>query len=162
MARRRGRRWGSFAVWAVGGAAGLGAGTAVLSFLEPRRRARARETLERVSGSAREAGEWLGAAADTLPRPDSLQRRPGLLGAVLVARALLVGGVLRIPFGLLGLSTLARTAAASERGRAVLGAVTRAIRSAAAALRSVSRAGAERATETTGEPTILGPDANPA
>jgi hypothetical protein len=161
---RWGRRWGSVAGWGVAAAAGLGTGAAVLVLLEPGRRARAHQALDRVGGATRELGDRVGAAArqagervsafrSALPAAESVERRPGLLGSVLLARAVLGGGLLRIPFGLLGLSTLAT----SERGRAATAALTRALRGAAAALRSYSKAAAERSTR--GGPAILGPDA---
>jgi hypothetical protein len=161
MARWRKRRWEKLMGWAAAGAAGLGAGAAVLSLLEPGRRARARQALDRVGHVARETGERLSAAGAELPRPEAIGRRPGVLGAVLIGRALLGGGLLRIPFALAGLSALARAASSSERGRAALGATTRAVRSAADALRSMSRTAAERATSSASRPAILGPDANP-
>lgn len=154
MARWRRRRWGGFAGWTVTAAAGLGTAAAVFTLLEPGRRARARQAVEQVGDAAREAGERLSAAGSGLPWLEAIERRTGVLGAVLVGRALLGGGLLRIPFGLLGLSTLARTASRSERGRAARSAATRAARSAAAALRSMWRAAAEG-------PIIPGPDASP-
>jgi len=161
MARWRRRRWGSLAGWVVAAATGVGTAAAVLSLLEPGRRARARQALDRVGDAAREAGERLSAAGSELSRPEAIERRPGLLGAVLIGRALLGRGLLRIPFGLLGVAMLARAASSSERGRAALAAATRAARGAAEALRSVSRAAAERATSAVEGPIVLGPNAKP-
>jgi hypothetical protein len=141
---------------------GLGTGVAVLSLLEPVRRARARRALDRAGEAARETGERVGAAAAELTWSRAIGRRPGVLGAFLLGRALLGGGLLRIPFGLLGLSTMARAASTSERAQTVLDAATRGICRAAAALRSLSRAAAERAASGAGGPVIVGPDANPA
>jgi len=142
MAPWRRRRGGGFAGWLVTAAAGLGAGAAVLALLEPGRRERARRALDRAGQRtgevAREVAERLGAAGAELPRPEAIERRPGLLGGILVARSALGGGVLRIPFALLGLATLARTAASTERGRAAIGTATRAVHRASEALRGVS------------------------
>jgi hypothetical protein len=157
----RTRNWRTFAAWAATGGAGLGAGAAVLFLLEPARRERASAVLDRVGGSAREAGERLGAAGNALDL-EGIARRPDVLGAVLIGRAMLGGGLLRIPFGLLGLSTLARAASTSERGRAALAAATRGVRALASALRSFSTAAAERASSSSSGPTVLGPGATPA
>lgn len=154
MARKRGRRRG-FAGWAVGVAAGLGAGAVVLTFLEPARRDRAREALDHVRAGARRALESTRAAArraserveaeaaaqaSGAPPADAATRRhPAFLGAVLVGRAVLGGGLLRIPFGLLGVRTLARTAASSERGRNTLRRSTEAVQRATGAVRALSR-----------------------
>lgn len=167
MTRRRKRR-GRIAGWAVTAVAGIGTGAAVLALLEPGRRARARGALERVREAARgasdrvsaltrEAGERISAFRAELPPPGTVERRPGLLGAVLVARAVLGRGLLRIPFGLLGLSTLA----SSDRGRATVAAVTRGVRGVAATLRSYSKAAAGRAAGEGGGAGVV-PEGSPA
>ena len=108
MARWRRRRWGNVAVWGVTAAAGLGTGAAVLALLEPGRRARAQRAMDRAGAATRQMGERVGAAArqagnrvsafrEALPPPDAIEGRPGLLGAVLVGRAVLGGGLLRSP-----------------------------------------------------------------
>jgi hypothetical protein len=155
----------------VTAAAALGTGAAVLALLEPGRRARAQRAMDRAGAATREMGERVGAVArqagervsafrEALPTPGAVDGRPGLLGAVLVGRALLGDGLLRIPFGLLGLSTLA----SSERGRAITESLTRALRGAAAALRSYSRAAAERSAgaASAGESGAGGPEPSPA
>ncbi len=159
MARNRRRGWRRLASRTASGAVGLGLAAAALSALRSRRHSR--EAGDRTSGPAQEASGRPEAAAASR----EARRRGQLtaLGAVLLGRAVLGRGLLRIPFGLLGLSTLARSASTSLRGQAALASATRAVRSSTSALRSFSRAAAERAAAASGRAggTILGPDERP-
>lgn len=156
MALRRGRHRQSLAGWIGLGAVGLGTGAAVLLLLDPRRRERARGAMARVNESAHQAGERL-RSAHVPDAPRAALHRPSVLGAVLLARALLGRGLLRVPFGLLGVSALARAASGSERGREILGSMAQAVRGSAAALRRAR----ERAENAGAGPAAVGPDAKP-